>query len=86
VGIAQRAGGKLNARFHARQIALGECEAGVCVMKSAEQAVAGRDGIVRNQALELELIYRRVPVGLAVYDRNLRFLPVNDAISRFKDL
>jgi PAS domain S-box-containing protein len=55
-------------------------------MKSREQTLAESNGNALNQAAELEVIYRRAPIGLAVYDRNLRFLRVNDALARFNNL
>jgi two-component system cell cycle sensor histidine kinase/response regulator CckA len=55
-------------------------------MKIVGQAVVERDENARNQAAELKVIYRRAPVGLAVYDRNLRFLRVNDALAKFNNL
>jgi two-component system, cell cycle sensor histidine kinase and response regulator CckA len=55
-------------------------------MKFVEQALAESNGSLRSQAAELEVIYRRAPVGLAVYDRNLRFLRINDALARFNNL
>ena len=55
-------------------------------MKTAERTLIEKNGNTRNQAAELEVIYRRAPVGLAVYDRNLRFLRVNDALARFNNL
>src|SRR5579864_601901 len=60
--------------------------AGRCSMKFVEQALAESNGSLRNQAAELEVIYRRAPLGLAVYDRNLRFLRINDALARFNNL
>lgn len=55
-------------------------------MKTAEPAVVERGENARTQAAELEVIYRRAPVGLAVYDRNLRFLRVNDLLAKFNNL
>jgi two-component system, cell cycle sensor histidine kinase and response regulator CckA len=55
-------------------------------MKTAEQAPPQNNGNLRNQVAELEVIYRRAPVGLAVYDRNLRFLRINDTLARFNNL
>ena len=55
-------------------------------MKTAEPDVVERRENARNQAAELEVIYRRAPLGLAVYDRNLRFLRVNDALGKFNNL
>src|SRR6266568_1375768 len=55
-------------------------------MKTGERALIENHGNAQNKAAELEVIYRRAPVGLAVYDRNLRFLRVNDAFARFNNL
>ncbi|HEY6945488.1 MAG TPA: ATP-binding protein [Candidatus Acidoferrum sp.] len=51
-----------------------------------EHAIVESNGSLRNQTAELEVIYSRAPLGLAVYDRNLRFLRINDAMARFNDL
>lgn len=37
----------------------------------------------RGQFTELDLLYRRSPVGLAMLDRELRFLHVNEALAEF---
>jgi len=55
-------------------------------MKTVAQTVVESNGSTRNQAAELEVIYRSAPLGLAVYDRNLRFLRINDAMARFNNL
>ena len=55
-------------------------------MKTAEPPVVEGGEHARHRAAELEVIYRRAPVGLAVYDRNLRFLRVNDALAKFNNL
>jgi PAS domain S-box-containing protein len=36
----------------------------------------------RQQFAELDLLYRSLPVALAVFDRDMRFLRVNEAVSR----
>ena len=55
-------------------------------MKIAEQVAIENSENSRNQAAEWEVIYRHAPVGLAVYDRNLRFVRVNDALAKFHSL
>ncbi len=51
-----------------------------------QRALAESEASARKKIAELEVIYRCAPVGLAVYDRNLRFLRVNDALARFNNL
>ena len=51
-----------------------------------QRALAESEASARKEIAELEVIYRCAPVGLAVYDRNLRFLRVNDALARFNNL
>src|SRR5215467_7540881 len=55
-------------------------------MKTVAQTLVESNGSTRSQAAELEVIYRSAPLGLAVYDRNLRFLRINDAMARFNNL
>ena len=55
-------------------------------MKIAQSVVAEIKENNRAQTAEWEVIYRHAPVGLAVYDRNLRFLRVNDALAKFHNL
>ena len=40
----------------------------------------------RQQLAELELLYRSLPIALAVFDRDLRFLRVNDEVSKFNGI
>ncbi|HYL86680.1 MAG TPA: response regulator [Candidatus Angelobacter sp.] len=54
--------------------------------EGAQRALAEREANARRQLAELEVIYQRAPVGLAVYDRSLRFLRVNEALARFNQL
>src|SRR5262249_18330713 len=55
-------------------------------MKVVGHEVAESTGISQSQAAELEVIYRYAPIGLGVYDRDLRVLRVNDALAKFHDL
>ena len=48
--------------------------------------IVGREKTPREQLTELEVIYRQAPIGLAVYDRNLRILRVNEALAKFNHL
>lgn len=52
----------------------------------AQLSLAASEASARQQLTELEVIYRRAPVGLGVYDRNLRLLRVNDALAKFNNL
>jgi two-component system cell cycle sensor histidine kinase/response regulator CckA len=47
----------------------------------AHLALAASEASVRKQLAELELIYRSVPLGFAVYDRDLRYLRVSDELT-----
>jgi two-component system, cell cycle sensor histidine kinase and response regulator CckA len=51
-----------------------------------KRALAENEASAQKKIAELELIYRCAPIGLAVYDRNLRFLRVNDALARLNHL
>jgi PAS domain S-box-containing protein len=55
-------------------------------MKIAQSVVAELNNNARTQAAEWEVLYHHAPVGLAVYDRNLRFVRVNDALAKFHNL
>lgn len=60
-------------------------------LRTAElEATAGelraRERLVREQHAELELIYDNAPIGLAVLDRDLRYLRVNERIARMNGL
>jgi two-component system cell cycle sensor histidine kinase/response regulator CckA len=55
-------------------------------MKIEGQALAEGERNAQNQAAEMDVIYHRAPVGLAVFDRNLCFLRINDALARFNNL
>lgn len=48
----------------------------------AEAALADSEAKVRKQFAELELLYRNSPVCLAVLDRELKFVRVNDAMAQ----
>ncbi len=50
--------------------------------KKAQAALAESEARARQQFAELDLLYRSLPVALAVFDRNMRFLRVNDEVSR----
>jgi PAS domain S-box-containing protein len=50
--------------------------------KQAQNALAESETRGRQQFAELDLLYRSLPVALAVFDRDMRFLRVNDAISK----
>lgn len=43
---------------------------------------AGNETQARRQFAELDLLYRSLPVALAVFDRDMRFLRVNEALSK----
>jgi two-component system cell cycle sensor histidine kinase/response regulator CckA len=51
-----------------------------------QQALAVSEASAKKKIAELEVIYRCAPVGLALYDRNLRFLRVNEALARLDNL
>ena len=52
----------------------------------AHRALAESEASLRKKNAELELIYHCAPYGFAVYDRDLRFVQVNDALARFNNL
>jgi PAS domain S-box-containing protein len=55
-------------------------------MKAKMLEATGSEADARKQLAELELIYRSVPLGFAVFDRELRYLRVNDAHARSHNL
>src|SRR5260370_8628568 len=50
--------------------------------KRAQDALAQREALAHQQFAELDLLYRSLPIALAVFDRDMRFLRVNDQLSR----
>ncbi len=50
--------------------------------KQAQTALAESESRARQQFAELDLLYRSLPVALAVFDRDMRFLRVNDEVSK----
>ena len=51
--------------------------------KQTLNALAESETRARQQFAELDLLYRSLPVALAVFGRDMRFLRVNDEISKF---
>jgi len=51
--------------------------------KQTLNALAESETRARRQFAELDLLYRSLPVALAVFGRDMRFLRVNDEISKF---
>ena len=54
--------------------------------KQAQSALAESETRARQQFAELDLLYRSLPIALAVFDRDMRFLRVNDEISKIDGL
>jgi two-component system, cell cycle sensor histidine kinase and response regulator CckA len=54
--------------------------------KQTQNALAESETRARRQFAELDLLYRSLPVALAVFGRDMRFLRVNDAVSKFDGL
>ncbi len=50
--------------------------------KQAQDALAVSEARSGQQSAELDLLYRSLPIALAVFDRDMRFLRVNDQASR----
>ena len=50
--------------------------------KQAHGALAESETRSRQQFAELDLLYRSLPIALAVFDRDMRFLRVNDQVSK----
>jgi PAS domain S-box-containing protein len=55
-------------------------------LRRALQALAESEARARKQVAELEIVYRRAPIGLAIFDRNFRFVRVNEALARFSNV
>jgi two-component system, cell cycle sensor histidine kinase and response regulator CckA len=51
--------------------------------KQTQNALAESETRARRQFAELDLLYRSLPVALTVFGRDMRFLRVNDEISKF---
>ncbi len=51
-------------------------------IKQSEQESIRNEQIARARLLELEQIYRLAPVGLALLDRDLRYVKINDTLAR----
>jgi PAS domain-containing protein len=51
--------------------------------KQTQAALAESQSRAHQQFAELDLLYRSLPVALGVFDRDMRFLRVNDEISKF---
>jgi PAS domain S-box-containing protein len=54
--------------------------------RQAHQALIASEASARRQVAELDLIYRTAPIGLAVFDRNLHYLRVNETLARVHQL
>ncbi len=54
--------------------------------KQAQNALAQSETRGRQQFAELDLLYRSLPIALAVFNREMRFLRVNDEVSKFNGL
>jgi len=71
---------RLNADLEERvALRTAELEATACQLRARER-------LVHEQHAELELIYHNAPIGLAVLDRDLRYLRVNERIARMNGL
>jgi PAS domain-containing protein len=47
----------------------------------AEEALRERETVIAQQLAQLEAIYQHAPVGLCVFDRELRYLRINDRLA-----
>src|SRR5712692_5181649 len=47
-----------------------------------QRALAESEASARKKVAELELLYHSLPIALAVFDRDIRFLRVNDEVSK----
>jgi two-component system, chemotaxis family, CheB/CheR fusion protein len=52
-------------------------------IRSTQAALERNEGIARQRSLEIEKLYKTAPVGMALVDRNRRFLKINQ---HFADL
>jgi two-component system CheB/CheR fusion protein len=57
--------------------------ADVTMVREAQADLARNEGLARQRSQEIETLYKTAPVGMAMVDRNLRFLRLNQ---RFADL
>ena len=51
--------------------------------KQVQNTLAESETRARQQFAELDLLYRSLPIALAVFDREMRFLRVNDEVAKF---
>jgi two-component system cell cycle sensor histidine kinase/response regulator CckA len=51
-------------------------------LEQTQSALAQAETRARQQFAELDLLYRSLPIALAVFDRDMRFLRVNDELAR----
>ncbi len=51
--------------------------ADVTKIRQTQAALARNEGIARQRSLEIETLYKTAPVGMALVDRNRRFLKIN---------
>src|SRR4029453_8239271 len=57
--------------------------ADVTKIRETQADLARNEGIARQQTHEIDALYKTAPVGMAVVDRNRRYLKINQ---RFADL
>ncbi|HEY0686217.1 MAG TPA: chemotaxis protein CheB [Steroidobacter sp.] len=57
--------------------------ADVTKMREAQANLARNEDLARQRSQEIETLYKTAPVGLAMVDRNLRFLRVNQRFADF---
>lgn len=78
---------QLEQRVRARTTELAEAnallEVEVVVRREAERELTEAKEAAEASYRELETIYRNAPIGLALFDRDLRYLRVNDRLAEF---
>jgi PAS domain S-box-containing protein len=80
VGLGNRQGGYTQEHLHAMEM-IAPAMVQALLHNRAEQALRESEEKVRSQLNEIEAIYKSAHVGMCVFDRNLRFVRINDRLS-----
>jgi len=54
--------------------------------RKAEEALVNSEAEIRKQLIEIENIYRIAPIGMCMFDRDLRFIRVNDKLAEINGI
>jgi len=54
--------------------------------RKAEEALVNSEAEIRKQLIEIENIYRIAPIGMCMFDRDLRYIRVNDQLAEINGI